>query len=36
MRLPIHQPTQHDGDEELDVADDDDVVVPLTRTQSRS
>ncbi len=34
MRLPSHQPTQPDGAD--DVADDDDVVVPLTRTQSRS
>ena len=37
MRLPIHQAIRQDGDEDVDVADaDDDVVVPLTRTQSRS
>jgi two-component system sensor histidine kinase SenX3 len=37
IRLPIHHPTRPADDEDVDApAPDDDVVVPLTRTQTRS
>ena len=37
IRLPIHQPTRPADDEDVDApAPDDDVVVPLTRTPTRS